>query len=189
MNRWCSFFPICDCDQIPYDDYWCKSEKKSNHIKIIPIRFAFSTVNCMIMDGGVLRPHKRDGWRDMIVIRLIFKLGQVVHSWLQIQTGMWTTTTSLLWFLTVVWVHIRRKSTIFKSGAQRTTCCSTPAKPTSWLWIFQRRQGHMLPSRSVELRCSRRTVLGSSNQHHREPDMDITHLHSSEKKPRNIFIS
>ena len=66
---------------------------------------------------------------------------------------------------TALRLHIRRKSTILQSAANRTIYCSTSAKPRSWLLILERRRQTDTPlSTSVELRWSRWTVLG----HHRD---------------------
>ncbi len=61
-----------------------------------------------------------------------------------------------------LWVlYIRRKSTILQYGEQRTTYCSTSAKPMSWSLILENRGKETPLSTSVELRWSRWTVLGS----------------------------
>lgn len=91
---------------------------------------------------------------------------------------------------TVMRTHIGGKSTVWPSSAQRTTVCSTSAKPRSWLLILGKRRGrHVRP-------CLHWWSWGRAseqfevpwNQHHREPDMVITHLHPDERKQQNNFL-
>ncbi len=66
---------------------------------------------------------------------------------------MRTTPPSLAGFLTMMRVHIGRKSIILQSGEKRTTHSSISAKPRRWLLIWEkRRQRHILLPTSVELR-------------------------------------